>query len=374
MQTVGVKEVWALTTVGQNLCVKVNVTMVRLTRFVLMLGCAFGFAAAAPSTTQAGVIPWVYDAIFGPVGSMRGGNSPMYANYGYAGYAPTTVAYAPMSTAYAGSSGCSSCSQSAYYAPSGSYDAYYGSTQAFYGSASYYGNSCCNSCNNSCGSCSGGNCANGNCANGSCSNCSTTTSGYGPSGSLGPVPDPSVSGSRSIEHQLNDLRLRLEEIDHHQKEVDKYLRGNHEGYKPTPYNSRLYDRSETVPARGNRRNESFGSSPTDLEFRGPRRPTAPKSDVIEDEVNKPILSAPGADATSTEKTSDEKDEKSDSTKAKEAEPVTRSLETRVTTRAIAPRQRKQVVSNEPAASVATASKKSVKTPLDSRRVTDLARH
>lgn len=347
---------------------KVNVTMARLTRFVLMLGSAFGFAAAVPCTTQAGVIPWVYDAIFGPVGSMRGGSSRMYANYGYAGYAPTTVAYAPMSTAYAGSSGCSSCSQSAYYAPTGGYEAYYGYSQPFYGSASNYANSCCNSCN-SCGGCN--TCSGGNCANGSCSNCTTTTSGYGSTGSLGPVPDPATSGSRSIEHQLNDLRLRLEELDHRQKQDEKYLRDNHEGYKPTPYNSRLYDRSEPVPARGNRREETFGSSPSEQPFPRPRRTGAPASDPLEEESRKPNLSAPGADDKSGEKTNDDK---SDSTKSKEDEPVTRRMDTRVTTRAIAPRDRKQIVSTDASVGVAKASKKSDKTPMDSRRITDLVRH
>lgn len=348
---------------------KVNVTMVRLTRFTLLMACAFGFTAVAPGTTEAGVIPWVYDAIFGPVGSMRGGYSPMYANYGYAGYAPATVAYAPMSTAYGGSSGCSSCGQSANYAPSGGYDAYYGSSQSFYGNASYYGNPCCNSCN-SCGSCN--SCAGGSCAGGSCSNCSTTTSGYGPSGSFGPVPDPSLSGSRSVETQLNDLRLRIEELDHRQKQDEKYLRDNHEGYKPLPYN-RTYgsDRSETVPPRGNRKTDSFGSSPSDIDFRGPRKTGAPNSDVIEDERNKPNLSAPGVDDKSNEKADGDK---SDSTKAKESEPVTRRMDMRVTNRAIAPRDRKQIVSNDASVGVAKASKKSDKTPMDSRRLTDLARH
>jgi hypothetical protein len=89
---------------------------------VLVAGVAFPVG-----TAQAGVIPWMYDAIFGPVGSMGMGRA--YAGYGgygigsyYSGYSPMiSSGFAPTSP-YSGSygnagAGCSSC-QSSLYAPS----------------------------------------------------------------------------------------------------------------------------------------------------------------------------------------------------------------------------------------------------------------
>lgn len=75
-----------------------------LSAFLLTMGIA--------SASQAGIIPWAYDLVFGPV---------RYPAYGY-GYSPYPVSYsrpiyirsAPVS--YRHSSGCSSCSTS-YYAP-----------------------------------------------------------------------------------------------------------------------------------------------------------------------------------------------------------------------------------------------------------------
>lgn len=73
---------------------------------------AFLVAMGIASASQAGIIPWAYDVVFGPV---------RYPSYGY-GYSPYAVSYsrpvyihsAPVSYGYA--SGCSSCSTS-YYAP-----------------------------------------------------------------------------------------------------------------------------------------------------------------------------------------------------------------------------------------------------------------
>ena len=77
---------------------------------------AFLVATGIASASQAGIIPWAYDAVFGPV---------RYPAYGY-GYSPYAVSYsrpvyyrsgpryAPVSYGY--SSGCSPCSTS-YYAP-----------------------------------------------------------------------------------------------------------------------------------------------------------------------------------------------------------------------------------------------------------------
>jgi len=94
-------------------------THFRRTGIVLLVG---GLVTSLLSTTQAGVIPWLYDAIFGPA----------YPQY-YAGYAPGWSARgcAPASCApcnpcrvgYAprGSAGCASgvCSTTAFYGPCG---------------------------------------------------------------------------------------------------------------------------------------------------------------------------------------------------------------------------------------------------------------
>jgi hypothetical protein len=80
---------------------------------------AFVVAIGISSISHAGIIPWVYDAVFGPV---------HYRSCGYGcGYSPYVVSYqrpvvirsyapTPYGYAYAPSSGCSSCSTS-YYAP-----------------------------------------------------------------------------------------------------------------------------------------------------------------------------------------------------------------------------------------------------------------
>ena len=75
---------------------------------VLPVLCAVGVLAANPQGTDAGLIPWVYNAIFG-TGPMYAGYGPTYASYGYApspwsasyvsaGYVPTYTyaSYAPM--------------------------------------------------------------------------------------------------------------------------------------------------------------------------------------------------------------------------------------------------------------------------------------
>ncbi len=75
---------------------------------------AFMLAIGVTSASQAGVIPWVYDAIFGPVHYRSYGYSPYAVSYGR----PVVVrSYAPAPYyAYAPASGCSPCSTS-YYAP-----------------------------------------------------------------------------------------------------------------------------------------------------------------------------------------------------------------------------------------------------------------
>ncbi len=124
---------------------------------------AFALAIGVTSATQAGIIPWVYDSIFGPV---------RYSNYGYA---PYSVSYAPRggccgpSYAYSEprrSNECSPCSTS-YYAP------------VYYAPASGCGQV---TMAPSCGSCQSPISTSGNCL-----------SGCGPTASA-PVAAPAKSG------------------------------------------------------------------------------------------------------------------------------------------------------------------------------------
>ena len=86
--------------------------MLRLAKFAAVLACVLG--ASCPSSSEAGVIPWAYDAVFGPVGSLhRSYYQPYYA--GYSGYTGASYLPASYTTGYA-TNGCSSCQQSSYYA------------------------------------------------------------------------------------------------------------------------------------------------------------------------------------------------------------------------------------------------------------------
>ena len=397
----------ALDCLYESLWWKVIVTMARLTRLVLMVCTVVGSTTVAPAPSQAGIIPWTYNAIFGPVGSLRRPTTVAYGNYGYA---PTAMAYAP-TTAYAAAapynSGCSSCNQSSsYYAPSyGSssnyapsmgYDGFYGNYQqsAYYGSQSSYGSSCCNSCSNGCSSCNNGsNCSNcsggsggssGNCGTG-CSNCSANSaptssgptpaghgSGYGSNSSdygstnVGaPTPDP---------NNTRDLNYRLNEIEHRLNEDEKFLKNQHKNdYNPPAYNrpSTYRERDETVPAR--RRNLTIDSNPANPDnFEDPIRRKnlgpAPSTNPLEEQLNKPDLSAP---SPLEDKSSGQG--KDGTVNFKEDEPQTLRLEDRATTQAVAPRQRMQIVTKQTKTLVAKSSKPA-KTSSVNPGAADLARN
>lgn len=155
--------------------------MLRLAKFAFVLASVLG--SSCPSPSQAGVIPWAYDAIFGPVGSLRGSNyTPYYA--GYSGYTGASYQPAAYSTGYA-TNGCSSCQQSSYY-------------------ASTYNGCGCSPCGSACSS---GGCASGNCASGNCTANSIPTEG------LTPVADPNNYGrgtsSNGIESRLEAIEKQL---------------------------------------------------------------------------------------------------------------------------------------------------------------------
>ena len=155
--------------------------MLRLAKFAFVLASVLG--ASCPSASEAGVIPWAYDAVFGPVGSLRGSNyTPYYA--GYSGYTGASYQPAAYSTGYA-TNGCSSCQQSSYY-------------------ASAYDSCGCSPCGSNCSS---GGCASGNCASGNCTTNSVPTDG------LSPVADPNNhsrgTNSSGIESRLEAIEKQL---------------------------------------------------------------------------------------------------------------------------------------------------------------------
>ena len=154
--------------------------MLRLAKCAFVLACAIG--TSCPSSSEAGVIPWAYDAVFGPVGSLRGSNyTPYYA--GYSGY--TGASYLPAAYSYGyATNGCSSCQQSSYY-------------------ASAYGSCGCSPCGSNCSS---GGCASGNCASGNCTANSVPTDG------LSPVADPN---NHSRGTNSSGIESRLEAIEKH---------------------------------------------------------------------------------------------------------------------------------------------------------------
>lgn len=91
-------------------------THIRRTSIALLVA---GLVTSLLSTTQAGVIPWLYDAIFGPAyPHFYGGYAPGWSAYGCAPAPcnPCRVGYAPRSSS---SSSSGTCSTTAFYGPSG---------------------------------------------------------------------------------------------------------------------------------------------------------------------------------------------------------------------------------------------------------------
>ena len=344
--------------------------MARLTKFVLVLVSGFGFAVASPSTSQAGVIPWVYDAMFGPVGSLRSGAgyAPMYASSGYRGYgsyglaysdySPMSVAYAPTATVAYGSSygnNCA-CNQSA------SYPQAYGYAQPYYGAPS--------------SGCASGNCSS--CTTGSTSN----TTGY----SGVPTPDPNYS-NYSTRDMIERLNERVNRLEHDQEQHGKFLKNKHEDFELPPYtpsSSRRFNES-TVPPRkgsGTYRNEELRSEPgrhSDFEKPiSPGRRTAPADLPEESGVNKIPLSAPVEinPPAVEQKSTDPKDvpETDPTNKTKEEDVKAQRLQDRTTARAVAPKQRLQQSLNPTKMAVAKSNKKPKKVVLDSSLSGEIARH
>lgn len=149
--------------------------MLRQSGLALLL-CA-GLGTAAP--VQADGTPSAFDTVFSPVSyrTYYSGYTPYYA--GYTGYYGV-----PYSSGYAPGVGCG-CQQASYSAMS----------------CGGYG---CSPCG---GGCATGNCASGNCATGGCA----TTTNLAPSGSIAPVPDPTINSNttKTFESRLEAVERAL---------------------------------------------------------------------------------------------------------------------------------------------------------------------
>ena len=178
--------------------------MKRWIRFSAILGAAC-LSAGLAAPAEAGIIPWTYNAIFGPVGSNAGYSSgTTTANYGGGGaccgdgggpmgnsYLGPGYAFDPYGPAVGMGGGCGSCGTG-------------GCATGCCGVRSFFGRRCCLPCGFSCGGCSLGGCGSGGCSTGSCGaggcangQCDTglpanSSQGFGPSPESpnGPPPRP----------------------------------------------------------------------------------------------------------------------------------------------------------------------------------------
>lgn len=354
--------------------------MARAAKLAIVLASVLGSSLVSPVESQAGVIPWVYDAIFGPVGSMRANSTYAPMAVGYAPYAPYQAAYTPVTVAYApidgtyGSvsesmysasyapsysgvttvgyrsyePGCA-CNQSPAYIPSTTYGAAYSYSPSYYGSSG-------------CSSCGGGNCSTGNCSSGTCSNCTVnsapTTAGYGSAGGISPVPDPN-GVSRDERSRLYELERKLDELDQRQRYDERYFKRQHQDYTPETPRTNREEREEEVKAR--RKQSTFGSdSDSDPNnFPAPvKRGPAPQNEENTEERFKPSLDVPPANE---EKPQPAPEKAEGTTQVQETEPQALNMESRMTAKAVSPRVRLQIRTKQGATAVAKTAKPSVKT-------------
>ena len=167
-----------------------------------------GFAAAATAVpAQAGVIPWTYNAIFGPVGSMQTGwYGPYPSGVGYSasyvpsystGYAPYTTSYAPYTTGYAPYT-TGYAPATSYYAPGGACDAC-GVSACSNGCNTGYANSC-----DSCSPCGPGGCGVAGAGN-SGTPCQVNSA---PAGDPTPIPERNPVPARTQRTEPTNVPVR----------------------------------------------------------------------------------------------------------------------------------------------------------------------
>ena len=358
--------------------------MSRLARIAMLMACGVG--VSAPTLSHAGVIPWAYNSIFGPVGSMQqSGYAPYYSGYTpyYSGNVGASGAnYLPAAYSYGyATNGCSSCQQSSYHA------------QGQDGCG-------CSPCGSSCGSgCSGGNCASGNC-----------TTNSAPAGGLSPIADPSNS-SRGIESRLEAIEKQLNIVpprEHTGPRPRTYGDDQFGPSRPQPRVNEGLDDGSAVPARGGvgtgTRRSGTGHVIEEEDFSRPNVRTPARGTNMDNNEPFPANSAPRGktDGTSlgprdTYKANTEKanTEATDAPKPADADlvipekrpaptgaaveetngPQTLRLDSRITSKAVSPRERQTIVVGFQKPVVArTKSPAPTSNWAGNPRATDLAQH
>ncbi len=182
-------------------------------RILSLAICSFGIFFSSQSSTQAGLIPDVAYALFGPAGSPY---FPGAYGVGYAsGY--NTSFYSPSYSSYYAPS------YTSFYSPS--YTSYYRPYTSYYRPyRSYYSPSCssCNSSPCSCSPCASGACSSGNCASG---NCSSGRCGYaggpGLNRKLTPKPEKAIPPSPYDDYDRSNERNNREKIEEYKPPVNR---------------------------------------------------------------------------------------------------------------------------------------------------------
>jgi hypothetical protein len=323
--------------------------MSRLFRLSLVLASTASLGLSSP--VQAGVIPWAYDALFGPVGSMqaRAGYAPYYTGYsgnyggGYVtGYAPYSVGYGYVSSGC----GCSPC-----------------------------GGSCGSSCAS--GNCASGNCASGNCSSGNCaSGASSRTTNAPPAGGLGPIPDP-ANNARSIESRLEVIEKALNIPVPRNSPMPKTY--GDDGFNPRMGNGTDTDPNagggSTIPSRPAR-----VTDPNDPSFEAPTQPRrgtfgsgaepfptnpAPGNSSGAERQESFKAKTDGIDLKIPDAIIPEKKPAPGGAAIEDPKPQTLRLDTRVTSRAVSPRERQSISVGFAKSVVAASPKQPAKRPLQS---------
>ncbi|TWT63461.1 hypothetical protein [Rubinisphaera italica] len=273
---------------------------------LMMLGVCGLLAVTTTATAEAGIIPWTYNAIFGPVGSTFAAR-PTYgygANYGarYGGNAccGTTANYG----------GNSCCGTTSSYGYTTSYSPYYaGYTPYYAGYSSYYGSSCnncgtCNTCNSGCNSCGYGCASNGcsNCASGDCNSGLTPAAGTTSTPQSNNSPTPTTT-FKSTEPTVNpnagessDSKPNYEpsnnengfEMPEQEKKSEDTNAPKFEGFNNSSRESLKLPSAPMVPV------EQANPEPTQLEeFRAPRLDLIPAPVAVDDsQISWSVTKAP----------------------------------------------------------------------------------
>ncbi len=206
-----------------------------MTRSLAALVCFGAALLGAPAHSEAGVIPWMYDAIFGyghPSGGWGYGGGGTYGGY-TTGYAPFyTASYGGASYgggSYGGGSygGGNCCGSTANYAPWTGYS---------YGSS---GDGCCSPCGaGGCNPCGGGDCGS-DCG----TSCDPSCGNHCPGGNCGTSSGGTSSGTSAVPSRPSDQGA-----------------GQNPTYAPPITNDRTPPRDQFGPADRNRGGVGTGSS------------------------------------------------------------------------------------------------------------------